>query len=156
MKTLLKTLSILLLFTFIVSAQTFDAPKIYAEANGLTIDFGMASSTLDSVATDISAPFSLADYDASDGDVFTLYTDLNTAAGNPKTTFTIYGCETVNGTYVSLDAILSNSATNTATYTPFDIADKRAKFYKLYITNEATGRPLTGYHVKIRASKRDF
>ena len=154
MKSLVKFLVILLAFTVVVNAQTFDAPSFHRSDAELVIDFGMSSTALDSAAQDISAAFTLEDYDATDGDVFTLYTNL-TSAGTPKTDISIYGCETVAGTYVLLDAVQDAETDKGAVYTPFDLADKRAEFYKVYVTNEATGAALTGYHIKIRCSSKD-
>lgn len=154
MKTLFKSILLLLLITVVTYSQTFDEPKYHRSDAELVIDFGMASTALDSAAQDISAAFTLEDYDATDGDVFTLYTNL-TSAGTPKTDISIYGCETAGGTYVLLDAVQDAEADKGAVYTPFDLADKRAEFYKVYVTNEATGAALTGYHIKIRCSSKD-
>lgn len=155
MKSFINTAILLLLFVSLAFAQSFDNPTIRAYDSELEIDFGMATTALDSAATDTSGVFSLEDYDATDGDVFTLYTNL-TSAGTPKCDISIHGCETPNGTYVSLDVIQDAEGDKGAVYTPFDIADKRAKYYKLIIYNEDTGAALTGYHIKIRASKKDF
>lgn len=153
MKSLIKILAIFLLATLVINAQTFSVPSVSTGNSELVIDFGMVSTALDSAAKDTSGVFSLEDYDGTDGDVFTLFTDL-ASAGTPKTTVAIQGSEDLT-TWATLDTPLSNSAVTTPVWTPFDIADKRAKYYRITITNEATGADLTGYWVKIRASLKD-
>lgn len=156
MKHLVKFVTIFILFLAftVVNAQTFDEPSISRGNSELVIDFGMASTALDSAATDTSAVFSLEDYDGSSDDIFTLYTNL-ASSGTPKTDISIYGCETSNGTFVLLDAIQDAETDKGAVYTAFDIGDVRAKYYKLFVDNEDTGAALTGYHIKIRACKKD-
>lgn len=154
MRKAIATLFVFFALALVMNAQTFDAPTISRGESELVIDFGMASTALDSAATDTSAVFSLEDYDGSSDDIFTLYTNL-TSDGTPKTDISIYGCETSNGTFVLLDAIQDAEADKGAVYTPFDIADKRAKYYKLFVDNEDTGAALTGYHIKIRACLKD-
>lgn len=156
MKSLVKILNILIVllaFTVGINAQTFDAPTISAGNSELVIDFGMSATALDSAAADTTTHFSLEDYDATDGDVFTLFTDL-ASGGTPKFTVAVQGSEDLT-TWATLDTPLSNSAVTTPVWTPFDIADKRAKYYRLIATNVATGAALTGYWIKIRASAKD-
>lgn len=155
MKSLFLTLLLTMFLAFVVNAQTFDTPKKYANDNGLVIDFGMASSALDSAAQDISKFFTLADYDGGTGNIFVLSSNLSTD-GTMKVDIDIYGCETSGGTYVLMDNILANEATEGQVYTAFDMSDARAKYYKLYITTDASaGAALTGYHLKITAGKKD-
>jgi hypothetical protein len=155
MKSLTKLFLILVLFTFAVNAQTFDNPSVQRSNAELVIDFGMATTALDSAATDTSAAFVLEDYDGSTGDIFTLYTNLTSDSTTIKCDISIHGCETIDGTYVSLDTVQDAEADKGPVYTKFDIAGVRAKYYKVIIDQEDTGKALTGYHIKIRSSLKD-
>lgn len=155
MKTLTKTFLLLVLFVAINFAQTFDVPKITRGESELVIDFGMASTALDSAAQDTSGIFSLEDYDGSSDDIFTLYSDL-ASGGTPKFSVIVQGCESAaGGVWTTLDTPLANSAVTTPVYTAFDIADLRAKYYRIIASQIATGAALTGYHIKIRACVKD-
>lgn len=155
MKHLINLLVICMLAFVTLQAQTFDNPSVSNQDGYLYVDFGTTSTGLDSAAADTSGIFTLEDADGGIGNFATLYSNL-TSGGTPKTDISIYGCETYNGTYVILDAVQDAEADTGPVYTAFDLAGARAKFYKIIITNEATGAALTAFQLGIHCHKKDF